>query len=207
LLPPQFSHLIASDNPVADVRRFLRAAGRLDTLRHVTQVALVGLRLARRFDIAEAPVQLACLAHDLAAVVPLHDIIAAAEALGVPLTGDDYAIPQVVHGLVGSAVLAQALHIHDQSVLDAVAFHTTLRPGAAPLEQLVFVADKLAFDPTTPATAYHAALSAAQATASLPELCWIYLSWVVREGPRLGWRLHPNLVAAKAALRPTRARP
>ncbi len=71
----------------------------------------------------------------------------------------------------------------------------------------MFVADKLAYDPTTPNVGYHARLSEARDRASLEELSWLYLDWAVNEGPRLGWRLHPDLIAAEADLRPTPARP
>jgi predicted HD superfamily hydrolase involved in NAD metabolism len=206
-LPDQFALLRSTGQPLADIRRFLRAAGRSDTLRHVSRVAAVGRRLARRLQLSLDQSDLACTAHDLAAVVPLRAIVAAAESLGLPLTEADRAIPQVLHGPVAAAVLRQALGVREQAVLDAVAYHTTLRAGAGPLEQFVFVADKLAYDPTTPATGYHARLQAARDDADLPVLCWLYLDWAVREGPRLGWRLHPHLVAAEAALRPTRTRP
>jgi hypothetical protein len=78
---------------VADLRRCLRQAGRLDTLRHVSRVAAQGRRLARRFGLPLPSSDLACCAHDLAALVPLREVIAAAEALGVPLTPADRAIP------------------------------------------------------------------------------------------------------------------
>ena len=163
-------------------------------------------RLSRRLGLSLAASDLACTAHDLAGVVPLRHIVQVAEALGVPLTTDDYAIPQVVHGPVAAAVLRQALGVEDVDVLNAVANHSTLRAGASPLEQVVFIADKLAYDPTTAATGYYAGLAAARDQVRLDKLCWLFLDWAVREGPRLGWRLHPKLVAAEADLRPTPAR-
>jgi hypothetical protein len=50
-----------------------------------------------------------------------------------------------------------------------------LRAGASPLEQLVFIADKIAHDPTARHTGFHPALLAAHGAASLRELCFIYL--------------------------------
>ena len=195
-----FKRLTPTGFPVADVRRFLRDVGRLDTLRHVSRVAAVGRRLARRFGVPLMQTDLACTAHDLAAVVPLRDIVAAAGALGVPLSEADRAIPQVVHGPVAAAVLRVQLRIDDEDVLNAVGYHTTLRAGASLLEMLTFIADKIAYDPTARDVSYHPALIAVRDVASLPELCFIYLDWAVREGPRLGWRLHPNLLAAHSAL-------
>lgn len=198
--PFWFERLTPTGYPAADVRRFLREMGRADTLRHVSRVAAMGRRLARRFGLPRAQSDLACSAHDLAAVVPFREILAAAEALGVPLTEADRAIPQVVHGPVAAAALRVRLGVDDEDVLNAVRYHTTLRAGASPLEMLTFIADKIAYDPTARDVSYHPALVAARDTASLPELCFIYLDWAVREGPRLGWRLHPNLLAAHAAL-------
>lgn len=197
---PWWAELRATGAAAGDVRRFLRAAGRLDTLRHVSGVAAQGRRLARRLGLPRGPVDLAACAHDLAAVVPLRAIIAEAEALGVALSEADRAIPQVVHGAVAAAVLAQRLGVRDPDVLNAVTYHSTLRAGASDLEALIFIADKLAYDPTTTALGYHPALWAARDTAALPALCWMYLDWAVRAGPGLGWRLHPHLLAAHAAL-------
>jgi predicted HD superfamily hydrolase involved in NAD metabolism len=178
-------------------------AGRVDTLRHVSRVAATGRKLARRFDLSLAQSDLACVAHDLAAVVPSREILECADALGVPLSEADRAIPQVVHGPVAAAVLQQRLAIQDTAVLNAVRYHTTLRAGAAPLEQLVFIADKIELDPTTPQFGYHPRLlDAVRRQAPLPELCWVYVDWAVREGPKLGWRLHPHLLEAYTELLP-----
>ncbi len=203
VLGPWFAGLRATGDAVADVRRFLRVAGRLDTLRHVSRVAATGRRLARRLGLPLGPVDLAATAHDLAAVVPLREIVATAEALGVPLTDADRAVPQVVHGAVAAAVLQQGLGVSDDDVLNAVTYHSTLRAGASDLEALIFIADKLSYDPTATALGYHPALWAVRDMAALPGMCWIYLDWAVRAGPALGWRLHPHLLAAYAALTPS----
>lgn len=195
-----FTALQDTGDPTGDVLRFLSAAGRADTLRHVSRVAAAGRPLARRFGIPLDSSDLACCAHDLAAVVPPREIVAAAGALGVPLSAADREIVPVVHGPVAAAVLQAALGVTDIDALNAVRYHTTLRAGASDLEALVFVADKLAYDPTTAATGFHAALRAARRTAPLRALCLIYLEWAVWEGPGLGWRLHPNLLAAHAEL-------
>ncbi len=201
-LSPWFDQLASTGQPVKDVRRFLQAVGRLDTLRHVSHVAAMGRQLARRFSLSLAQSDLTCIAHDLAAVVPAREILGVVERLGVPLSDADRAIPQVIHGPVAAAVLREKLGVADEEVLNAVRYHTTLRAGASPLEQLTFIADKFAYDPTTPDMSFHPALVGAwQAGAGLPELCFIYLDWAVRVGPRLGWRLHPHLLAAHTELK------
>lgn len=208
-----FDRLEKTSGPLTAVRRFLRQASRLDTLKHVAQVNAAARALARRVSPSPSrrppkggwwargegelyELDLASTAHDLAAVVPLRQILEVAEQYNVPLSEADRAIPQVVHGPVAAAVLEQELGVTDEDVLNAVRYHTTLRAHASPLEQLVFIADKIAHDPTARHTGFHPALLAARETASLPELCFIYLDWAVTDGPRLGWQLHPNLVTA-----------
>lgn len=196
-----FGRLVSTGHPIADVRRFLRGVGPLDTLRHVAQVARVGRQLARRFNVPLWQSDLACTAHDLAAVVPLRSIVAVAVAFGVPLTDAGRAIPQVIHGPLAAAVLRDRLGVCDEDVLNAVRYHTTLRAGASPLEQLVFIADKIALDSTARHASFHPVLLGAfQSGAPLPKLCFIYLDWVVHEGPRRGWQIHPNLAAAHAEI-------
>lgn len=196
-----FDSLSLTPPPIPGIRRFLLNAGRADTVRHVSRVAVAGRKLARRFGLSIAQSDLACVAHDLAAVVPQCEIVHCAEQLGVSLTEADRAIPQVVHGPVAAAVLRQRLQIEEEAVLNAVRYHTTLRAGASPLEQLVFIADKIEHDPTAHYVGFHPRLiSAVRAKAALPDLCLIYLDWAVREGPGLGWRLHPHLLEAYAAL-------
>jgi hypothetical protein len=104
-LCPWFAALVATGDPVGDVRRFLRAAGRADTLRHVSRVATQDRRLARCLRLRHASSDRACCAHDLAAVVPQRASLRAAEAVAVPLPEADRQIPQVVHGALAAAVL------------------------------------------------------------------------------------------------------
>jgi predicted HD superfamily hydrolase involved in NAD metabolism len=204
-----FAELQSAGNPLTDTRRFLRRAGRVDTLHHSAQVNAAARRLARRWawdPPAFARIDLACTAHDMASVVPLREIVRVAESLGVPLTETDRAIPQFIHGPVAAAVLRQRLGVTDEDVLNAVRHHTTLRAGASPLEQLVFIADKIALDPTARNASFHSALWAVRDTASLTELCCIYLDWAVREGPGLGWTLHPNLLDAHCEMKASLSR-
>lgn len=49
---------------------------------------------------------------------------------------------QVVHSFLGAVVARKDFGITDQTVLDAIAYHTTARPGMTQLDKLVYVADK-----------------------------------------------------------------
>lgn len=171
-----------------------------ETWRHVQRVAAEAVKLAERFGADTDAARLAGLAHDLAAVAPRAEIIAVAEAWGVSLSAADRQIPQVVHGPLAATVLARRLGVRDSSILDAVRYHTVLRPRAALLDKIVFIADKVAFDPTTPRVDYEQAVQEGLER-SLDAGVWAYLDFVVTHQAELGWKLHPLLLAAHQELR------
>lgn len=189
-----FAALSSSGDPAVDVAQFYRTAGRLDTLAHVSQVAVEAGALASKAGADPGAVQLAALAHDLAAVVPVVEMPAVAEGMGLRLSEVDKDRPMLLHGPIAAAALADKLAVRDQDVLNAVRYHTTLRAGASTLETIVFVADKLAYDPTSPhGGEYVAAMRAAR---SLDEAALVYLDFLRDHAPRYGWILHPNAIAA-----------
>jgi predicted HD superfamily hydrolase involved in NAD metabolism len=189
-----FARLNPSGDPAEDVQRFYRAVDRLDTLAHVTQVAAEAQVLAVRFDADRGAANLAALAHDLAAAVPTAEMIAVAEGMGLHVGEADRAIPLLLHGPIAAAALAEKLGVRDEDVLNAVRYHSTLRAGASVLEKIVFLADKIAYDPTSPhGGEYVLALNAAR---SLDEAALVYLDFLLDNGWRYGWVLHPNAVAA-----------
>jgi predicted HD superfamily hydrolase involved in NAD metabolism len=189
-----FADLTSTGDPAVDVERFFRAVGRLDILAHVTLVAEEACLLAARHGADLAAAELAALAHDLAAVVPVAVRPAVAEAMGVTVSAADRAMPALLHGPIVAAALAAKLGLDDQDVLNAVCYHSTLRAGASALEKIVFLADKIAFDPTSPHQGEY--VPALQAAWSLDHAALIYLDFLLDNTWRYDWTLHPRAVAA-----------
>jgi predicted HD superfamily hydrolase involved in NAD metabolism len=189
-----FSELNPSGDPAADIQRFYQVMGRIDTLAHVTQVAVETRQLAERHDVDLTAAHLAALAHDLAAVVPVAEMPAAAERMGIAVSEADRTIPMLLHGPIAAAALADKLHILDEQLLNAVRYHSTLRAGAGTLEKIVFLADKIAYDPTSPHRGDY--LPALQAAETLDEAALAYLDFMLNNAWRYGWILHPRTVAA-----------
>ena len=189
-----FGKLRPSGDPVADVQRFYRDAGRLDTLAHVTRVAAEARVLATRYGADSEAALLSALAHDLGAVVPQSEMIAVAEGLGILVSKANRTIPLLLHGPIAAAVLDETLGVRDEDVLNAVRYHSTSRAGASTLEKIVFLADKIAYDPTSPhGGEYVPALRAAR---TLEDAALVYLDFLLDNGWRYGWLLHPDAVAA-----------
>jgi predicted HD superfamily hydrolase involved in NAD metabolism len=189
-----FDKLHRSGDPAADVERFYRVVERLDTLAHVTQVAAEARVLAAQLGADRQTASLAALAHDLAAVVPATQMIAVAEDMGLHVGGADRAIPMLLHGPIAAAALVDKLDVSDRDLLNAVRYHSTLRAGASTLEKIVFLADKIAYDPTSPHSGEY--VLALRAASSLDDAALVYLDFTLDNAWRYGWLLHPNAVAA-----------
>lgn len=198
-----FASLILTGKVKEAVSEFLTAAGKQTTLAHIRQVVTQARILAAQFaDDPEPDMKRAARAawcHDLAAVVPREALIAEAGRWGVPLSACDRAIPALIHGPLAAEVARQRLNVTDEDVLNAIRCHSTLRAGASTLEKIVFVADKLALDPTAPRRDFLPTLAAARPD-GLDAMAFAYLDWVIGHEAELGWTLHDNLRAAHAEL-------
>ena len=189
-----FAELTQDGDSAADVQRFYRAVDRLDTLAHVTRVAREAVDLALQYGADCATAKLAALAHDLASVVPEVEMPAVAADMGLQIGEVEQAFPMLLHGPIAAAALIEKLDMRDRDLLNAVRYHSTLRAGASTLEKIVFVADKIAYDPTSPhGGRYVAALREAR---SLDSAVLVYLDFLLDNAWRYGWLLHPNAVAA-----------
>ncbi|MBN2470132.1 MAG: bis(5'-nucleosyl)-tetraphosphatase (symmetrical) YqeK [Anaerolineae bacterium] len=198
-----FAGLALAGSVKESVSALLSAAGKQATLAHIRQVVTQARILAARFgESPEADMKRAALAawcHDMAAVVPREGLVPEAERWGVPLSECDRAIPALIHGPLAAEVARQRLNVTDEDVLNAIRYHSTLRAGASTLEKIVFVADKLALDPSAPRRDFLPALQAARLE-GLDAMAFTYLDWVIRHEDELGWTLHDNLRAAHAEL-------
>ena len=128
------------------VPRFLIAHGCAHTAEHVRAVAAVSVRLAERFHVD--PVQAAAggWLHDISAVIPVASRVAFAERHGIAVLPEEARVPMILHQKL-SVVLARDLFgMEDPAVLSAIGCHTTLCRDATPLDKVVFLADKIAWD-------------------------------------------------------------
>jgi predicted HD superfamily hydrolase involved in NAD metabolism len=189
-----FSTLASREAPAVILEQFYREWGRLDTLAHVEKVADEARRLAVRLDLDEGAANLAALAHDLAAVVPVAERVAVAEYMGLALSEADRAMPLLLHGPIAAEAVARKLDVDDDEILNAIRYHTTLRRGAGLLEKVIFVADKMAYDPTSPHQGEY--LPAMQQAGSLDGAALAYLDFLLENAWRYGWHPHPRAVAA-----------
>lgn len=198
-----FDSLQSTGNVPRDVAVFLTASEKMATLAHtravVGQARLLAARYCTNMKQAMKRAAVAAWCHDMAAVVPRRDLIRVAEDWGVPLTDSDREVVAVIHGPLAAAVAQQKLGVDDQDVLNAIRYHSTCRVGATVLEKVVFVADKLALDPTAPRHDFLPDLKASLSR-GIDAAALVYLDWVIANVQSLGWTLHADLREAQEEL-------
>ena len=137
--PPRYT-------PSMDILERVRAHmdGLPDGVRaHVEQVRRHAVALAESHGLDVERAALAAASHDVCRIVKAADLLAMARAFGIPVTPIDAAFPVFLHGPVGAEVLNRDFGLDDEETLDAVRYHTMGRAGMTPLEQALFLADKL----------------------------------------------------------------
>jgi predicted HD superfamily hydrolase involved in NAD metabolism len=183
-----------------DAPRFLIHHGMDHTAKHVEDVAGAARRTALQYGVDADSAETGGWLHDISTVIPNAERIAAAEALGITVLAEETKLPMILHQKLSVAFAREIFGVTDAAILSAIGCHTTLKQGASPLDKVVFVADKVAWDQPGSAP-FHPALDAALKVsldkAALVYLCWL---WEQRESLRC---VHPWFVEAYEELRST----
>ena len=111
--------------------------------KHIYRVRDIAANLAECHSIDPQLAALAMLAHDVARAMPGRQLLDRAEQLEVPVTPLERSLPILLHGPVGARILKREDGLTDESMYQAVYWHTTAHPSLDPLGKLVFLADKL----------------------------------------------------------------
>jgi HD superfamily phosphohydrolase YqeK len=183
-----------------DADAFLRAHQRPRTAEHSRAVADQARALATRFGVDACPAQVGGWLHDISAPIPTPERLQASLALGLEVLPEERVAPMLLHQKLSVVVARELFYVTDASVLSAIGCHTTLKASATPLDMVVFLADKIAWDqPGRPP--YLAPLLTAL-DRSLAAGCLVYLQYLWDQRETLA-AVHPWMVAAYRELATT----
>lgn len=110
-------------------------------LAHVYRVLETARDLADRFGVSREQAEVAALMHDYAKAMPDAELLAQARRRGLIIDQAEERQPQLLHGPVASAQLAELGMVTDPAVLDAIRWHTTGRAGMSRLDMVIWLAD------------------------------------------------------------------
>ncbi len=164
---------------------------------HVERVLEEALRLASRHGLDASKVRPAALGHDLLRVTPREELVRLATEKGIEPNEAERSEPVLLHGALAARMLSERFGIEDADVLNAVRYHTTGRAGMSDVEKVVFLADKteeeeLAYYPEWREVRE---LAEEDLDAAMLRALELYLE----QARRMGWTLHPDVVAARDA--------
>lgn len=128
------------------VAQFLKHHDCPKTAAHCGDVARQSAELAQRFSLPVEQATQAGWLHDVSAVFPARDRVEVAHELGVEVLPEEATFPMIIHQKLSVVLAREIFAIRDEAILSAIGCHTTLKQDASPLDTLVFVADKIAWD-------------------------------------------------------------
>ncbi|NMO97036.1 bis(5'-nucleosyl)-tetraphosphatase (symmetrical) YqeK [Paenibacillus lemnae] len=130
----------------ADVEAVFNHAQDPDTLDHVMKVAEHAVRISERFGVDRWKAERAALLHDISNIIPVREMLEAAEASGIQVTEEEYRYPRIVHQKLSMAMAEQLFGISDPEILNAIECHTTLKKNPTQLDKVLFIADKISWE-------------------------------------------------------------
>ena len=165
---------------------------------HIYRVRDVAQELAARHGIDPDRAELGALAHDVCRAVPGDDLLKMSAELSVPVADVDRDFPILLHGPVGAALLRKEDGLTDQSLYDAVRWHSTAHASLDDLGKLIFLADKL--DPQKAGVYSYQARLHEMALESLDLALLEFLTREMAARIEKGETVHPASVDARNSL-------
>jgi len=185
----------ASGDIDADVKRLFGQREHL--YQHVKGVAIKAEELAHRFDANVTHCVQAAWLHDISGVVPNAERIELAEQLGIDVLPEEAAFPMIIHQKLSVVFARELFGILHPEPLSAIGCHTTLKANFSLADQVVFLADKIAWDQTGTPPYLDDLLAALDESIEAASLVYINYLWDMRDKLRV---VHPWMVAAREQL-------
>ena len=165
---------------------------------HILRVEAEARALSSLHGVDEHRAVVSALGHDLVRHLKGPELLSMAMRYGLTPDSVETAEPLLVHGPVAARILAHDYGFEDEEVLAGIDCHTTARAGMSPLEQVLFVADKVEPHKLAREPELGEVKERAQADLRAAVLC--YLDFNLAKSIRRGWQVHPRSLEARNEL-------
>jgi len=130
------------------IRIYFEGFSRSDVYEHTCEVIAVYDKLINFIDIPESlkkKGRVAVMLHDVGRVVEHSDIVKFCEENGKIATESELKAVGILHQYASKFIAMTVFGIEDESVLNAIECHTTLKGNPGILDKLVFLVDKMSW--------------------------------------------------------------
>ncbi len=110
---------------------------------HIHRVEKIAQELGGVHGVNPERAGMAMLCHDVARAMGDDELLLRASQLDLPVSLVEHQVPILLHGPVGAEILKSEDGLADDSIYQAVYWHTTAHPSLDQLGKVVFLADKL----------------------------------------------------------------
>ena len=126
---------------IEDIQNKLRKKLKGSRYIHTLGVEYTSVCRAMKYEEDLEKAELAGLLHDCAKQLPEKKLIKICREHGEKISKMEFHQPFLLHGKAGACLARDKFGIEDESILNAIRYHTTGRPDMSLLEKIVFVAD------------------------------------------------------------------
>ncbi|WP_373233068.1 bis(5'-nucleosyl)-tetraphosphatase (symmetrical) YqeK [Cohnella sp.] len=129
-----------------DILLFLSTNQSTETAKHCFDVGRESKRIALMYNMDPQAAEIAGWLHDISVVFPNSERIEVARQLQIEILPEEERFPMIIHQKISKVMAEDIFKITDEEILNAVGCHTTLRKNSTPMDQVLFVADKISWD-------------------------------------------------------------
>ncbi|MGN0665473.1 MAG: bis(5'-nucleosyl)-tetraphosphatase (symmetrical) YqeK [Huintestinicola sp.] len=135
-----------SEQELKDIKDVLEIRLSKKRMQHSLNVADEAVKLAEHYGGNKEKAYTAGLIHDICKEIPSEEQLDMGMKCRHPLTPIEQKIPPLYHAAAAVWYAENALHIHDDDILNAVRYHTAARDDMSLLEEIVYMADLISAD-------------------------------------------------------------
>ncbi len=126
---------------ISKMRRKVKKELDRNRYEHTLGVMYTAGALAMRYEEDIEKALIAGLLHDCAKCIPPDKKIKLCEKSGIRISEVERQNPGLLHAKLGAVLAKKEYDIHDMDIRNAIASHTTGRPGMSDLEKIIYIAD------------------------------------------------------------------
>ncbi|MBR6634634.1 MAG: bis(5'-nucleosyl)-tetraphosphatase (symmetrical) YqeK [Clostridia bacterium] len=146
-----------------------------DVLKHVEDVADIAVKLAKTYNLDIAKTELAALLHDISGIMTPQEMYEFAKERNLEIDPAEEKYHALLHQRISKIIAQEDFNIADSVILNAIECHTTLKKNASMYDKVIFIADKISWDPKSVPS--YPDLLKSDTAKLLAEACYYYIKY------------------------------